>query len=118
MILRAAALWALGASAVAAQDADCVRTPTQFDINVCAGRAAQAADDELNRLWKIVKPRADARGEGQALLEAQRAWLKYRDATCEMERASYGAGSMAPAAFAMCIERLTLERNAALRVLQ
>ena len=96
---------------------DCASPRTQFDLNVCSSLAAQAADDELNRLWRMLKPIADARGDGQALLSSQRAWLKYRDATCEAERDSYGQGSFAPTAYYTCIERMTRQRNADFRAM-
>lgn len=89
---------------------------TQLDANFCANERWAVADQELNRLWKQVKPLADARGTGQALLNDQRAWLKQRDATCEPERQ---AGGSADAWFYWsCMEEQTLQRNSMLRALQ
>ncbi|PRY24206.1 uncharacterized protein YecT (DUF1311 family) [Aliiruegeria haliotis] len=86
---------------------------TQIDANFCAKEKWEIADKELNRIWKQVKPRADARGTGKALLDKQRAWLKKRDATCEPERNS--DGSAAAMFYWDCMERLTLQRNQELR---
>ncbi|MDA7963435.1 lysozyme inhibitor LprI family protein [Ruegeria sp.] len=82
---------------------------TQLAINFCAKEKWAIADSELNRLWKDIKPAADARGEGQALLDEQRAWLRNRDATCDPELT---AGGSADAMFYWaCMEEQTLERN-------
>lgn len=88
---------------------------TQRDINICAHQKWIIADQELNRIWQDLKPRMDARGEGGALLEQQRAWLKKRDATCDPERTL--GGSAAAMIYWSCMEEMTLERNAALRAL-
>lgn len=88
---------------------------TQREINICAHQKWVAADQELNRIWQDLKPRMDARGEGSALLEQQRAWLKTRDATCDPELAA--GGSAAQMIYWTCMEDMTLERNAVLRAL-
>lgn len=88
----------------------------QQGINFCAYEEWMAADNELNRLWGVVKPRADARGIGQALLNEQRAWLARRDATCEPER--HSGGSAASMFYWNCMEELTLRRNAELRAMR
>ncbi|SHI38065.1 lysozyme inhibitor LprI family protein [Wenxinia saemankumensis] len=103
------------AAPAAAQDVDCARDQTQMALNICAQRDWQAADDELNRLWAILKPRADAGGWGQRLLEEQRTWLRARDAQCEGERDRYAGGSMAPLVYWTCMEQTTLRRNDDLR---
>jgi len=89
---------------------------TQIDMTYCAQERWQIADAELNRLWSRVKPVADARGTGTALLAEQRAWLKRRDATCEPALSSGGSG--AQMFYWLCMEDATLQRNAVLRDLQ
>ncbi|MES0824038.1 lysozyme inhibitor LprI family protein [Ruegeria sp. SCP11] len=86
---------------------------TQIEANFCAKEKWEIADRELNRIWKEVKPLADARGDGQSLLQEQRAWLKARDATCDREL--MGDGSAAPMFYWACIEEQTLSRNQALQ---
>ena len=85
---------------------------TQLEINFCAHEKWAIADGELNRLWKEIKPVADARGDGQALLKEQRAWLKMRDATCDPELTS--GGSADAMFYWACMEEQTLKRNQAL----
>ncbi len=86
---------------------------TQLDANFLAKEKWEFADRELNRIWKEVKPLADARGVGQSLLQEQRAWLKTRDVTCDREL--MGDGSAAPMFYWVCMEEQTLSRNKALR---
>ncbi|QFT73241.1 hypothetical protein FIU92_09405 [Ruegeria sp. THAF33] len=85
---------------------------TQLDANFCAKEQWEAADRELNRLWAQIKPAADARGDGDALLTEQRAWLKARDATCDKEWS--GGGSAAPMFYWTCMKEQTVARNQAL----
>ncbi len=101
---------------VAAQAQPSCGGQTQIDANFCAKERWEIADRELNRLWKVVKPMADARGTERALLNEQRAWLKRRDATCEPELAS--GGSAAPMFYWSCMEEETRKRNAVLRGLR
>ncbi|WP_282169360.1 lysozyme inhibitor LprI family protein [Ruegeria atlantica] len=82
---------------------------TQLDLNFCAKERWEVADQELNRLWSVIKPAADARGDGQALLTEQRAWLKRRDGTCDPELDS--DGSAAQMFYWACMEEQTLKRN-------
>lgn len=89
---------------------------TQTETNFCVKQNWQIADDELNRLWRQVKPIADARGTGKALLAEQRAWLARRDATCEPELNS--GGSAAQMFYWACMENMTLRRNDVLRGLR
>ena len=82
---------------------------TQIDATFCAKEKWEIADKELNRLWKEIKPAADRRGNGPALLNEQRAWLKRRDATCAPELQS--DGSAAQMFYWSCMEEQTLKRN-------
>ncbi|TFL18553.1 lysozyme inhibitor LprI family protein [Jannaschia formosa] len=76
-LLIAAALLA-AAPASGQTSIDCSSRQTQLDLNFCARDGWVISDAELNRLWKEVKPAADRRGIGEALLEEQRAWLRRR----------------------------------------
>ena len=109
--LLAAAALCCAAHGAAAQEFDCARDQTQIALNWCAGEAWGRADDELNRLWQILKPRADAQGWGDRLLGEQRAWLRARDSRCEGERDQYAGGSIAPLIYFNCMEEMTLRRN-------
>lgn len=110
-----AAAFLMGAP-LSARAQNCGDGSSSVQAGFCAKQAWSRADAELNRLWKIVKPRADARGTGRALLQEQRAWLKRRDATCDREL--QGGGALAPAFYWACMEELTLARNTVLRGLR
>ncbi|MGB3554729.1 MAG: lysozyme inhibitor LprI family protein [Jannaschia sp.] len=79
----------------------------------CLSHRAQIADDELNRLWRVLKPAADRAGWGDRLLREQRAWLRRRDARCEPELDSEGTGG--PMFFYACILEETESRNGEFR---
>ena len=114
-----AAVITLCSSSVIAQEfRDCSWAPDQVTASNCAHEGWKDSDAELNRLWGIVKPRADARGAGQALLNEQRQWLRFRDGTCEGERDQFRGGSIAPQVYWSCMDRLTRARNAQLWQLQ
>ncbi len=100
-------------------------------MNQCAYRDFLIADAELNAQWTITRARmkqddADFAASASAefdkregsfdrLLEAQRGWLRYRDAHCQVS--GYGArgGSLEPLLVAMCKTHLTQERTQQLK---
>ncbi|MGB7244231.1 MAG: lysozyme inhibitor LprI family protein [Sulfitobacter sp.] len=107
-----ALLGMFAAASVSAQNyRDCSNALSQLDATFCAKEGWEAVDAELNALWRIIKPQADAAGWGQSLLNEQRGWLKYRDAICEGERAQFQGGSIAPQVYWSCMDRLTRIRN-------
>lgn len=115
---------------VAAQpEIDCDNAMTQMDMNVCAGQEYQEADDILNREWDLMVDhmrRHDVRNpapEGEpehfeTLLQAQRAWITYRDMHCRSARLEYRGGSIAPLIHATCMTELTERRTAELQDLR
>ena len=114
---------------IAAQDApiDCDKQETQLDMNECAGRAYLEADQAMNKQWKVTLAAMRERDKGpddgfgppsaQLLLEAQRAWLAYRDAHCRVEGQYARGGSMQPMLVSMCKTQLTAARTEDLRQL-
>lgn len=123
-------------------DWNCDDPMVQQEMNWCAGQDYAAADAELNAQWKITAaimkerdtgtegdfgpinpatPRDDAAarmtytGHFQTLLEAQRAWLAYRDAQCRLEGYSFLGGSAQPMIVAGCLASLTRQRTQELR---
>jgi uncharacterized protein YecT (DUF1311 family) len=80
----------------------------------CFHRASEAADRELNRVYtrlrSILSPE-----EQNDLLEAQRAWLKYRDLTCTAEYNLYRGGTGGPVTRLACLAAVTQQRVAELK---
>jgi uncharacterized protein YecT (DUF1311 family) len=119
MRLRGAALALLVAGPAAAQQVDCSNPMVQIEMNYCAEQAWLRADAELNGAWSMARDYAKGldsqlsaaeRGIFQALLDGQRAWIVFRDKTCEAEGGPMRGGSAEPLLIYGCRERLTWER--------
>jgi uncharacterized protein YecT (DUF1311 family) len=133
VIVAAALLLIAQAGAILAVDAspsdECADAQDQHSLNMCALEDYQAADVELNQQWAetaAAMKEADAEldrehdkqpGYYETLLEAQRAWLKYRDAHCLVDSFSFRGGSGQPMVDSFCKANLTRMRTEQLRVL-
>ena len=109
-----------------AQTVNCTTPTSQAEMTICAGRDYEAADAELNAAYKMARAAmksydaelpADRRDNPKALLEAQRAWIPYRDAACEAEGFPFQGGTIRPMIIAECLARLTRQRTDDLRTL-
>jgi uncharacterized protein YecT (DUF1311 family) len=105
----------------------------QQAMNQCAYRDYLIADAAMNAQWKITRAKAkkddadfaasgsakfDSReGHVATLLEAQRGWLRYRDAHCRLDGYSARGGSLEPLLNALCKANLTRQRTEELRAL-
>ena len=103
----------------------------QQAMNQCAYRDFLIADAELNAQWSITRARMkqddadfaaspsaefDTReGSFDRLLEAQRGWLRYRDAHCQVSGYEARGGSLEPLLVAMCKTELTRQRTQQLK---
>jgi uncharacterized protein YecT (DUF1311 family) len=86
---------------------------SQSEMNREAAEEADAADKELNQVYKELMATLD--DEGKALLKAsQRAWIAYRDAECAFAADEVRGGSMAPLLYSTQMTALTDERTAVL----
>lgn len=109
---------------------NCDDPQVQQEMNWCAGQDFAVADDRLNSQWKetaaLMKARdADFAAYGtehdtregffESLLEAQRGWLRYRDAQCRVEGYEFRGGSMEALLVNSCKARLTRMRTDELR---
>ena len=75
---------------------------SQQGMNMCAGEAFERADKALNAEWAKVMAGEGDKEEDKLLLEAQRAWIKYRDAHCEASAYSSLGGSIWPMLVSGC----------------
>lgn len=110
-------------------DVDCANQITQLDMNVCAARDYEAADTELNAVYRKamdavremdeqVKDLGDHYvGAVEALKRAQRAWIGYRDGQCELAGFEARGGSMEPMLISSCLADLTTKRTVELKTL-
>lgn len=121
----------LGGSGAAAEETappDCENPVTQADMNSCAAASAAEADKALNAQYRKTKAAAVAfdkqmEGGGGAsavatLTAAQKAWIPFRDSTCEIQRAISGGGSIEPTLVAGCLETETRKRTGELKELE
>jgi len=92
----------------------CHKPSTTADEASCFAKALEAADVEMNgvsaRIRSVLNP-----NEREELLEAQRAWLKYRDLTCTAEYHRYSGGTGGPVTRFACLSAVTQERVATLK---
>jgi uncharacterized protein YecT (DUF1311 family) len=110
-ILRIAALLlACAPAALRAQaDPSCDDARTQTEMNLCAARTLQTADSALNALYPRVMAQVDS-AQAPLLREAQRQWIRLRDADCAMEAAAFEGGSMQPMIHSFCLADATRQR--------
>jgi len=122
-IFAAAIVVAMSVGMAAAQDCSNPNID-QNTMNQCAYQGWQAADAELNAVWKramaVAKRMDDYTPNGElptskVLLNAQRAWIPFRDQACEAESNLMRGGSAQPLLKYGCMERLTRARTADLR---
>ena len=94
----------------------CVKAMTQTGMNSCAGAQFKQADNELNATYLKLKERyADDQGAVAGLTKAQRAWVAFRDAECELEAYPTQGGSVQSMIRLNCLARLTESRTPQLR---
>ena len=103
----------------------------QMEMNICAAHELKRADDALNAQWALTREAMKRRdtdyeefkssieperpGYFDSLLEAQRAWLQYRDAHCRLDGYNARGGSLEPLLVTMCKKALTTTRTEQLR---
>jgi uncharacterized protein YecT (DUF1311 family) len=106
------------------QEVDCNNAMAQIEMNICSEQDFEAADAELNAVWKDARKTAkeldaelpeELKGAEKALLEAQRAWIGYRDGQCEVAGFEARGGSMEPMLVSGCKATLTRARTKELR---
>ncbi len=104
---------------------NCADPQVQMEMNWCAGQQYEAADAALNAQWaitaEVMKTRdaewaelgsSDKRpGFSKSLLEAQRAWLRYRDAHCRVDGYAARMGSLESLLVSTCKTRLSRLRT-------
>lgn len=85
---------------------------TQREMNQCAGKAFEKADAVLNARYKKII--GCLKEKAEPLVEAQRAWINFRDAECRFQGSATEGGSIQPLVVAGCLKAITDERAKAL----
>jgi uncharacterized protein YecT (DUF1311 family) len=84
---------------------------TQSEMTACAAEELARADTLLNERYRqLVRLLAPEPARLQRLREAQRAWIRFRDAECDYEASAFEGGSMQPMIDALCVAGLTKTR--------
>lgn len=132
LILPALLLFHPGHVETQAPEWNCDEPMAQQEMNYCAAQEYREADAALNAQWEktssemkrrdeawgdMVDTGDDRPGYFATLLEAQRAWIAFRDAHCRSEAYAFRGGSMEPLIDATCKTALTEARTAELREL-
>ena len=85
---------------------------SQADMNQCADVRFKASDAQLNGTYKKVMACLDPVGDGaRSLVDAQRAWLRYRDSECKFQGSVSQGGSVQPMVIGSCLTSITDRRT-------
>jgi uncharacterized protein YecT (DUF1311 family) len=77
----------------------------------CTNAEADRQDQKLNATYKRVMAAATDDDERVQLRDAERKWIKARDATCTSEAADDGGGSLSTVTYASCQLKQRIDRN-------
>ena len=88
---------------------DCASLKTQVELNGCAGGEFYKTDLEMNRTYNAQTARISVTDQLK-LRKAQKAWLAFRDASCEYENGGNEGGSIYPMIDFQCKAKLTKQR--------
>lgn len=105
---------ALGIAAAPSYAGDCANAMTQSEMNRCEHDVYLNADDRLNQVYRALLDMLDDRGR-QRLIEAERAWINYRDAHCRSETMQSEGGTMHALLYDSCLTDVTNARTEQLR---
>lgn len=92
-----------------ASDQDCTEAHSTAEMRSCANARYQAADAELNRVYRQLMNGISQPGREQ-LKAAQQAWLGFRDKNAAFVAAMAGEGTMAPLVEIAELTTLTRQR--------
>ena len=84
---------------------------TQMEMNQQAYKDYLKADAEMAKVYKKVQNVLTSATEKKLLLEAQRAWIKFKEAHCKSAAESYDGGSMQPMIYSGCLQKISEERT-------
>lgn len=101
----------LATSTLAFADQNCSERASQPEINDCVEKAFQKSDDELNKLYKQIETRlTEDADKNKLLVNAQKAWISFRDAECNFSSSGVIGGTIYPTIVSTCLDRMTQRR--------
>ncbi len=103
------------ASALRAQpQANCLNPTSNIEYKFCAYQDYLSADRRLNQVYQQITSSLSG-GERQHLVEAQLAWIKFRDANCNFEVYRNLGGTGYGGFLSNCLTRMTRARTVELQ---
>ena len=88
---------------------------SQMEMNQQAYADYSKADAEMAKTYKEVQKITTNAKEKKLLLDAQRAWIKFKEAHCKSIIAVHEGGSIQPLIYSTCLLQLTEERTKQLK---
>ncbi len=86
----------------------------QQQMNQCAQISYKKDDEELNKAYQELLPKLQE-SRRKKLVEAQKIWIEFRDASCAFERSAVEGGTMAPTIYYGCLGETTQARTKQLK---
>lgn len=109
--LMTAAIFLAAPAFAFAQDKCYDGAGSQAAMTECADAALKKSDQTLNELYKQIEARlSDDADTKKLLVQAQRDWIRFRDAECDFQTAGAAGGSVVPMLVAQCMDDLTQSR--------
>jgi uncharacterized protein YecT (DUF1311 family) len=88
--------------------ANCEAAVNRMDLELCAVARFRKADAELNRVFRAITADSNRDDKNKKLVqEAQRLWLRYRDATCDWQSDNVRGGTAATLYAITCLAEVT-----------
>ena len=95
----------LAAGASSAYAVDCKNAVSTPEINECASIDQKKVEDKLNKVYQRVIKSIGEADTKKALVEAQRAWVKFREADCKAVYEQYKTGTIRSVMFIGCMQK-------------
>ena len=105
-----------GAQHINAKNAPCHGPASGSEETACFVTAEREADLKLNQLYLHIVRSLNS-DDRDALQQAQKIWIQFRDANCSAEEGLYRGGSAAPMVRYACLEAMTHHRTEELQIM-
>jgi uncharacterized protein YecT (DUF1311 family) len=89
---------------------NCKNLQTQAAIANCAILFSQASNKKLNQIYQQLRASLKGSQREKLLVDAQLAWISFRDANCTFEKSRFEGGSIATTIYYGCIDEMTKQR--------
>ncbi len=97
-----------------AQMQACASAQTQTDMNTLAAGQYQKDDAAMNQIYQRLLAKLTDLQQKQLLVDAERAWITYRDQECAFETSGSAGGSIHPMIQSDCLDEKTTVHTAEL----